>query len=114
MKNFIVLVFLLSFLGEMVYAQPWMDRLSSREQSNFYDIQRAFNQYWQGKDYKEKGKGWKPFKRWEWFWEPRVYPTGEFPNPMQLYNEYLKVAAARGGGLGIDAGNWTELGPSSA
>ena len=70
-------------------AQPWMDQLSARGQTNFYDVQRSFNQYWQGKDYKEKGKGWKPFKRWEWFWEPRVYPTGEFPNPMQLSSSEL-------------------------
>lgn len=115
MKKTIGLAFILAlFSTRGANAQPWMDQLSARGQTNFYDIQSAFNRYWQGKDYKEKGKGWKPFKRWEWFWEPRVYPTGELPDPMQLYDEYVKVMGARGRNANINGGNWTELGPSSA
>jgi hypothetical protein len=35
---------------------------------NFYETQRAFNNFWENKDI-EKGKGWKQFKRWENFME---------------------------------------------
>ncbi|HCV42028.1 MAG TPA: glycosyl hydrolase, partial [Bacteroidetes bacterium] len=110
----VIAISILLSLAPRLRAQPWIDGLPSNGGANFYDIQRSFNQYWEGKDHKEKGKGWKPFKRWEWFWEPRVYPRGEFPNPMQLYNEYEKVATVRGKTSTVNGGNWTELGPSSS
>jgi hypothetical protein len=43
---------------------------------NFYSIQQEFNNYWQNKTY-ERGKGYKAFRRWEWFTAPRVYPSGD-------------------------------------
>jgi photosystem II stability/assembly factor-like uncharacterized protein len=69
-------------------AQPWMDNLNKKNPNkiqgsahNFYDIQKSFYEYWSGKDTSAKSIGWKQFKRWEWFWSQRVYPTGNFPNP---------------------------------
>lgn len=116
-RNFalaVVALLLISFVPTIASAQPWMESLPESDRHNFYDIQRAFNQYWQGKDYEEKGKGWKVFKRWEWFWEQRVYPSGEFPNPMQLYDESQRVAAFRGKSNSVLGGNWTEMGPSQS
>lgn len=43
---------------------------------NFYTAQQQFNQYFSSNDSNAKGKGYKAFKRWESFVEPRVYPTG--------------------------------------
>lgn len=43
---------------------------------NFYEVQSAFESYWSEHEI-EKGKGFKQFKRWEHFVEPRVYPSGE-------------------------------------
>lgn len=109
-------VFLSLFIGagSLAFAQPWMNGLSESGGSNFYDIQRSFNRYWEGKDHTEKGRGWKAFKRWEWFWEQRVYPSGEFPNPMQLYNETQRMAATRGKSNKVLTGTWTEMGPSQS
>jgi hypothetical protein len=56
---------------------------------NFYETQRAFNNFWENKDI-EKGKGWKQFKRWENFMEPRVYPDGIIQTE-RLYEEYLNL-----------------------
>ncbi len=98
----------------VVLAQPWMQDISPNGEQNFYDIQRAFNQYWEGKNTKEKGKGWKQFKRWEWFWEQRVYPSGRFPDAMHLFNETQKVRASRGVRTDGSGGNWTSMGPSTA
>ena len=53
--------------------------------SNFYQTQTAFNNFWEGKTI-EKGKGWKQFKRWENFIEPRVYPDGNL-QPQILFEE---------------------------
>src|SRR6056297_3482105 len=73
-----------SFTG--LYAQKWAEMLHDGR-ANFYEIQEAFNTEWSGKD-TVRGSGWKPYKRWEFNAEERVYPSGEFP-PMHLrFTEY--------------------------
>jgi len=111
----------LTLLGTVVFgtkaaAQPWMENVPPIEKENFYSVQNAFNEYWKDRDIKEKGKGWKPFKRWEWFWEPRVFPSGTMPDRMQLYTEYQKGLERRNqqNPSGSSLANWTEMGPSSA
>ncbi|KAB2813888.1 VPS10 domain-containing protein [Phaeocystidibacter luteus] len=72
---------------------------------NFYDVQQSFEEHWDGKEV-ERSQGWKQFKRWEAFMEPRVYPTGERPNPTILYDEAMKA-----GGASVNLGNWSHIGP---
>ncbi len=72
-------------------SQEWMERLSPEQRANFYEIQNSFNQHWEGKDVSQKGKGYKQFKRWEWFWESRIYPDGSFPDPSLYYKELQKL-----------------------
>ena len=96
-------------------AQEWVKL--REEGANFYDIQRSFNQYWEGREV-QKGKGWKQFKRWEYWTAPRVYPSGILPAPdfnTRAFQQYLQ----RKGGLlkgaatlayvpsAIPAANWT-------
>ncbi len=72
-------------------AQNWAEMMQ-RPDGNFYQIQTAFNQYWQGKDITEKGKGYKAFKRWENFTERRVYPSGDLAQlnlTSKNYREWL-------------------------
>ena len=95
-------------------AQPWRANIAENE-TNFYKIREAFNKYWSAGHFDIRGpeerKPWIPFKRWEWFMEPRVYPTGELPSPgilqktMKRYRAGLSVQAPQ-------AGNWTQLGPA--
>lgn len=94
-------IFLIAFLGIALFpidlfsqSEPplWMIKDYNR---NFYDIQADFNKYWEGKVItketpREERMGWKQFKRWEWFWEQRVAPSGVFPNPGHTYMEYFK------------------------
>ena len=87
MKKLIILTILVLFVS-VIQAQNWTNLLKS-ENPTFFEIQDAFNRYWQPynvlngkytKDGKEKkAYGWKQFKRWEWFWEPRVDKNGLFP-----------------------------------
>ncbi|MFN4255840.1 MAG: WD40/YVTN/BNR-like repeat-containing protein, partial [Saprospiraceae bacterium] len=97
-------------------AQPWMSSLHENEKPNFFQIQQDFREYWKDKDYKEKGKGFKPFKRWEWFWESRVNEDGTFPdravilNGMAEYNQLAQQTQGRGAAVA----NWTSLGPNSS
>ncbi len=113
MKSVTTLLLIL-ILSVPASSQPWMESLTADQQQNFYSIQKSFENYWKGKDTKEKGKGWKQFKRWEWFWRQRVYPSGNFPDPMQLYNEYLKTAPRRGRAPEALGGDWTSMGPSQS
>ena len=73
-------------------AQTWVDKMHDTTQ-NFYSIQQEFNSYWQNRPY-EKGKGYKAFKRWEWYTEPRVYPSGDLKYgsrsmAMENFKDYL-------------------------
>ena len=49
-------------------------------EANFHQVREAFLSHWQGQPY-ERSKGYKVFKRWEWWMEPRVSPTGQRPEP---------------------------------
>lgn len=90
----------------------WSDIYTTRDR-NFYDIQRDFNAYWQGKKV-TKGSGYKPFKRWEAYMEPRVFPSGNLSLPNQTFTNIQQWQRNFGRNLdksGSRAGNWTELGP---
>jgi hypothetical protein len=80
---------------------------------NFYEIQSEFNEYW--KDRKPaKGSGWKPFKRWEAFWGPRVYPEGNFPNQQMITREVQKVLEQEEKVAStLDAVSWEFIGPKN-
>ena len=60
------------------WLQQWNDPTT-----NIYDVVREFDAAFEGMA-TEKGKGWKQFKRWEAFMDPRVYPSGQRPNPTSL------------------------------
>ena len=107
-------LFLLLFVGLFIntYAQPWFENaLDGNGNLNFYLIQQNAERYFEGKDV-EKGKGFKPYKRWEYYWENRINEDGSFPDAgitERNWNEYLKNQKSSGR-TGI--GNWTSLGPS--
>ncbi len=79
-KTFWLLAF--SIWSGVAFAQPWVN-LMDDQNTNFYDVQNAFNEHWGDAIY-ERGKGYKQYKRWEYFMEPRVYPTGERPSGKTL------------------------------
>ena len=68
-------------------AQPWADMMQDRS-VNFYEVQNAFNEAWGDRPYK-RSYGWKQYKRWEAFWEPRVYPHGIRPPQNHAWKEHL-------------------------
>lgn len=109
MKYLYIILFLLLLCipFENIYTQI---NFNTDTSNNFYVIREAFQKYFETIDKEQKGTGWKPFKRWEWFWEPRVYPTGEFPNSYQVYNEIKKVKANRKKDQQL-AYQWTFIGP---
>ena len=109
----------LLFLNGVLYSQPWMKMLPKDKNTagniNFYDVQKAFNQYWEGKDLEAKkvirGKGYKPFKRWENWMIPRVYPSGYLPLN-KTWLEYQKERLKKNNQKVSSVSNWISLGPN--
>jgi hypothetical protein len=74
-----------NFIGtaqqDLPYQQDrtWQEMMTDPN-TNFYETQEKFKEYWQDKEV-TKGSGFKAFKRWEWFMEPRVSASGALPSP---------------------------------
>ena len=71
---------------------PWMvakgqeKQVKSKNQELTLDeISLRFNTYWQGKDFKAKGSGFKPFKRWEDYWRHATDQNGYLPSSVELW-----------------------------
>ncbi len=117
-KIFLILALLFSSFVNVFSQEQNTLWMTKGFQYNFYDIQADFNKYWAGKKItpqtpREERLGWKQFKRWEWFWEQRVTPTGVFPQPNHTMKEYLKYQERRAKQSNrTQAGDWTFLGPS--
>ena len=118
-KKITISFFAFLFFTINLQAQLWVDKMQNPNE-NFYSIQQEFKTYWQTKPY-ERGKGFKAFKRWEWFTEPRVYPSGDLKlaSRAKAYEEFQKyldanpTAAQRINSTNAttSTGNWTALGP---
>ncbi len=68
-------------------SQLSVNELEQTKNRNFYDISKTYSHIYQ--PLIDSGlKGWKHFKRWEYFWSTRIGSDGKFPQPVNLYNEY--------------------------
>ncbi|MFM7310855.1 MAG: WD40/YVTN/BNR-like repeat-containing protein, partial [Flavobacteriales bacterium] len=59
--------------------RTWQEMMQDPKTS-FYQTQSKFNEYWSTRPV-TRGSGFKAFKRWEWFMEPRVNERGIWPMP---------------------------------
>ncbi|MBK9400361.1 MAG: T9SS type A sorting domain-containing protein [Bacteroidetes bacterium] len=101
---FFLLLFYMNTSAQQWLQSPYLKtKADSNLGYNFYDIQRAFQFYEtdmskakEEKTVKEKGTGEiegsfpgkNLYKRWEWYNEQRVYPTGVFPSVEMVLKEY--------------------------
>lgn len=87
----------------------WIEMMQNPE-SNFYDVQRAFNTYW--KDRKiTRGSGWKPFKRWESRMQMRITPDGKMPSASAVKDAYEQFMSNYDNSTSL-SGNWVSQGPA--
>ncbi|HMT29365.1 MAG TPA: hypothetical protein PKD91_08815, partial [Bacteroidia bacterium] len=117
MKKFtkFILIIFISLFSKNICAQEWSNSIKS-ENPTFFEIQEAFNNYWEGKT-PEKGSGYKQFRRWEWFWKQRVGTSGVFPPSDILMTEWKKYNEKHGNGSNEKkavAANWNFYGPSGS
>jgi photosystem II stability/assembly factor-like uncharacterized protein len=93
---------------------------NKRENPNFFEIQKSFNDYWKGKNVRDpqvtKGKGWKPFKRWEWFMRTRVNKNGylDVTALWKGYEEKKIKFSAKSRQQAVNSSNWVNLGPQTS
>ena len=85
-----------------------------REQTtNFYQIKAAFQEDYRNVDMTSI-RGWKQFKRWEYFYERRVFPHGDLEQYRHAVLAYQQeFAAARNVQSRIAVSNWTFIGPNT-
>ena len=117
MKNKITLLLLISCFT--TFSQKWTEMMTDTH-ANFYDIVKEFDNYWKDRPY-EKGKGYKAFKRWQWFAEPRVFPSGNLKfasrgYALEKYQEFLNENSrleetSNNLSSASSVANWTPLGP---
>ena len=134
------LLFITSLHFSMIQAQNWMKSpyLQNNRSDNtdpaysFYDIQSAFKKYEEDHSRVVNGEwknfpGYKVFKRWENYMEPRVYPSGDLSLPSRMMGEHLAQTyfgpSNKSGGNSNNSGfpkpysstgNWSPLGPFGA
>ncbi|MFT4661561.1 MAG: PKD repeat protein [Patiriisocius sp.] len=90
-------------------AQSWVELRNQNK--SFFEIQDAFEAEWANKEY-EKGHGYKQFKRWEYWMEPRVDENGFLPPSTHIWEEYQKLRKTKF--VNPDKnGEWTFSGPLS-
>ncbi len=82
-KQLLLLIFLPIQMSLM--AQSWVELIHDSSK-NFYDVQAAANDYFKDKDISQPGIGYKAYKRWEYYMEKRVYPSGDIRLP-SIYNK---------------------------
>ncbi|MBK9285633.1 MAG: PKD domain-containing protein [Sphingobacteriaceae bacterium] len=114
-------IFLLIFIAfaKSFQAQKWTEMMKDPN-ANYYDIVEEFESYWKDKPY-ERGHGYNAFKRWQWFVEPRVYPSGNMKfaarnYAYEVYKQYLQENSANKNiftpsQLSATVANWSPLGP---
>ena len=109
MKGKIVIASLL--FSSSTFAQTYLEMMNDPS-SNFNDVKAEFESHWAGQNY-EKGKGYKQYKRWEYFMEARTYPTGERFDSKLAYQENEKFKKLYGNKSKIRSANWTPMGPTN-
>lgn len=92
-------------------AQQWMELMQDPGE-NFHDVQAAFRAHWQDRPY-ERSKGFNVFKRWEWFMEPRTYPSGERPDPIVFARAVKDMHTMETLQGAKSNANWQSIGPAS-
>lgn len=73
-QSTLLLVSLALLSLESYSQQSWQEKMLDRSVP-IQEVKGSFEQEWQGKEI-VKGKGYKQYKRWEWFMEQRCYPSG--------------------------------------
>jgi hypothetical protein len=95
---------------------PWFQNISDEnrlQDLTFNEIVNQANAYFDSIDKDAKGSGYKPFKRWEEYWNHFVKENGHLPTNVELWNNWISFQNnSQNRNTTIDESNWTSLGPT--
>ncbi len=92
---------------------PYWISMMQNPDANYYQTVRAFNLYWQGKEI-TRGSGYKPFKRWQYYWSTRLNPDSTRNTGGDTYRKAARFLAAHNHrAVSSFEGDWVNLGPIS-
>ena len=109
-------LFLLTIIGLMPmvgHLQPWAKNYG--DNLNFDQVVSSFESYWSDKKV-EKGKGYKAFRRWQHYWEPRLMEDRSFPEAgrtLNSFQDFLRGYRGPRGAGRFQPANFSSLGPST-
>ncbi|HAY70387.1 MAG TPA: hypothetical protein DCX89_00720 [Saprospirales bacterium] len=107
---FVIASFLI--FSNSLYSQPWLENATDAEgKLNFFMIRENAEKYWENRPI-EKGKGFKPYKRWEYYWQYRVNPDGSFPDSGITEKNWKEYLLRNQGKNRVNEANWESIGPS--
>jgi len=116
MKNlFYICTIVLNILFLNVYsvvAQPWAE-VSSSVAPNFYRMKTSGDAALNAVK-SQKGKGFKAFKRWEKYWDQRVFSDGSFPPANLVQKNWELYQFEKSLSALIPGSSWSSLGPNSS
>lgn len=108
-KQSLIFLLILLFISEAGSQNPLVE-LEKKKLPNFYEIKEAYEQYWNSIP-EEKRKGWKQYKRWEYFWGSRVGKDGQFPDARRILNEFNKFKKNESNTNQASDPQWKLIGP---
>ena len=118
-KKYIVPFLLLTVVSISIKAQKikksdtanfpyWIEMMQNPKVSYFATV-KAFNTYWKGREI-GRSSGYKPFKRWEYYWVDRVYSNGMRRPATEAFDAWFRFKSGNAQEVNFE-GNWTNLGP---
>ena len=117
MKKSLLVFTLFAFFvanAQMMQDAPWMESFNIENRStpiSFQEIVDAGNSYFNTVDKDAKGSGYKPFKRWESYWQNYIGEDGFLPTSAELWNTWQQVQAfGNNRSTQADESDWTSLG----
>lgn len=121
MKKIYLLVALSFFINvnaQFNSSAPWMqnNNTQKKQDATFDESVNSFEAYWQNHDYKKKGSGYKPFKRWENYWKNLVNEQGRIVTPQELWQVWEQKSKSKSSrnsnsAMALPPSNWTPIGP---
>ncbi len=109
----VIIITILLFTGKTAAQSPF-EQVEKSKSPNYEQIKEAFDEYWKGFPEGQRKPGWKQMQRWQYFWEQRTFPNGEFPNQLEIYREYEFFNKKNKSPNPSSSKQWTILGPISS
>ena len=88
---------------------PYWIEMMQNPGISFYETVRAFNKYWENREI-GRSSGYKPFKRWEYFWVDRVDEKGMRRPASEAFEAWFDFKRKNSADNSYE-GDWTNLGP---